>query len=135
MYVVHGWFELEESPAEPEWGEEKLDELVEEVRARIAGTDFGTSEVTLKIFNGIYVLRVDGAPNHRGTEIPEVIEFLEYVARLLPGSYGLLYERDEEASDAPGQNGFRVRVMARGELGLRLDPFLSPIQPVIEDCP
>lgn len=60
--------------------------------------------------------------------------FLEYVAQLLPGSFGLLYERDEEMTGAPGQNGFRVRVMARGELSLRLDPFLSPLQPVIEDA-
>ncbi|MEU3185135.1 Imm7 family immunity protein [Streptomyces sp. NPDC006923] len=33
----------------------------------------------------------------------------------------------------PGQGAFRVRVMARGEIHIRLDPFLSPVRPVIED--
>jgi hypothetical protein len=28
---------------------------------------------------------------------------------------------------------FRVKVMARGEVHVRMDPFLSPVRPVIED--
>ncbi|HEY4867755.1 MAG TPA: Imm7 family immunity protein, partial [Candidatus Dormibacteraeota bacterium] len=45
----------------------------------------------------------------------------------------LLYERDDEMPVPPGPNAFRVRVLARGRIELRLDPFLSPNIPTIED--
>jgi len=51
----------------------------------------------------------------------------------LPASYGLLYERDDEARDWPGPNAFKVTVIARGTAAERFDPFLSPCNPVIED--
>jgi hypothetical protein len=53
--------------------------------------------------------------------------------RLGGASWGLLYERSADMEEPPGQGGFRVRVMARGEIQVRLDPFLSPVRPVIED--
>jgi hypothetical protein len=59
--------------------------------------------------------------------------FLAIIGRRLPGSFGLIYERDDEMPDPPGTNAFRVRVMARGKLTERQDPFLSPVNPVIED--
>ena len=38
-----------------------------------------------------------------------------------------------EMPDPPGPNAFRVRVLARGRIVERSDPFLSPCNPVIED--
>ncbi|WP_084506113.1 Imm7 family immunity protein [Amycolatopsis sp. ATCC 39116] len=37
---------------------------------------------------------------------------LRFVSRRLPGSYGLLYERDDEIRIPPGPNAFRVTVLA-----------------------
>ncbi|WP_406632877.1 Imm7 family immunity protein [Amycolatopsis sp. WGS_07] len=135
MYEFHGWFALEESPAEVEFGEEKFGELIEDVRERVAAIDWMSGEARLKVFNGRFVLTVHGMPNRRRDEEQELTELLEYVARRLPGSHGLLYERDDEAGDPPWPDGYRVRVMARGEIAVRFDPFLSPVQPVVEDCP
>jgi hypothetical protein len=55
-------------------------------------------------------------------------ELLALIARVLPASYGLVYERSDETG-----NAFRVRTMARGRLTERTDPLLSPANPVIED--
>lgn len=46
---------------------------------------------------------------------------------------GILNERSSDMDVPPGQGAFRVRVMARGEVSVRLDPFLSPVRPIIED--
>lgn len=46
----------------------------------------------------------------RGTEIDDLLRF---VSRRPPGSYGLLYERDDEMRIPPGPNAFRVTVLAR----------------------
>ena len=54
-------------------------------------------------------------------------------SRKLPGSWGLIYERDDEMLDPPGPNAFRVRVLARGTIVERPDSFLSPCNPIIED--
>ena len=62
--------------------------------------------------------------------------FAGLIARVnsdLPASSGLLYERDDETGDWPGQNAFKVTVIARGATLERFDPFLSPCNPVIED--
>jgi hypothetical protein len=58
---------------------------------------------------------------------------LALIAEKLPGSYGLLYEQDDEMPVPPGPNAFRGRVLARGRIELRLDPFLSPSIPTTED--
>ncbi|SEP53765.1 Imm7 family immunity protein [Amycolatopsis saalfeldensis] len=133
MYEFHGWFQLSESPKEIEFGEEKFDDLLKGVRDRVAEIDWASGEAALKVFNGEHLLLVNGAPNRRRDEERELTELLEYVARQLPGSWGLLYEQAEDMESPPGQGGYRVRVMARGEITVRLDPFLSPVQPVVED--
>ncbi|MFE3170490.1 Imm7 family immunity protein [Amycolatopsis sp. NPDC059090] len=133
MYKFHGWFDLAESPGEPEWGEEKFDELIEDVRERVDAVDWMSGEARLKVFNGMFVLWVNGMPNHTGVHRAELDELLGYIARVLPGSHGILYEWDEESSEWPWPYGYRVRVMARGEISVRTDPFLSPLQPVVED--
>jgi Immunity protein 7 len=60
-------------------------------------------------------------------------ELLQFLAARLPGAYGLLYEHDDERTEPPGPNAFRVRVLARGMVTERADPFLSPLRPVVAD--
>ncbi|MGH3852033.1 MAG: Imm7 family immunity protein [Pseudonocardiaceae bacterium] len=51
----------------------------------------------------------------------------------LPGSWGILYERSDDMPNPPDPTEFRVRVLARGQVSERKDPFLSPCRPTIED--
>ncbi|WP_328614628.1 immunity 7 family protein [Amycolatopsis sp. NBC_00355] len=73
------------------------------------------------------------APNRPAALGTDLTGLLDFVARRFPGSWGLLYERSDDLERPPGPGAFRVRVMARGRLVTRLDPFLSPVNPVIED--
>ncbi|WP_434444219.1 Imm7 family immunity protein [Lentzea sp. E54] len=129
MYQFHGWFTLSESTEEDDVG--GLDAAVEELRARLAEELPSSVVASLDVVNGWYLLTMTGNPNRkRDTWVEDTIDF---VRTRLPGSWGLLYERDDETTLPPGPNAFRVTVLARGELSVRSDPFLSPCIPVIED--
>ncbi|MFC8532657.1 Imm7 family immunity protein [Streptomyces sp. NPDC057249] len=69
--------------------------------------------------NGELFVAADGLMNRRRDESEELDTLLHHVCVRSPGSWGLLYARSP--------------VMARGRLHVRLEPFLSPVQPVIED--
>lgn len=131
MYEFHGWFGLSESPEESDSG--TLYSGVDVLRQRIACLDWATGGVHLAIHNGQHFLTVGGLMNRRRDEADELNSLLEHVASRFPGSWGVLYERSDDFDEPPGPGAFRVRVMARGILQTRLDPFLSPCRPVIED--
>ncbi|AGS70162.1 immunity 7 family protein [Streptomyces collinus] len=131
MYEFHGWFGIAESPEEADTG--TLEEGVTELRAAIDRIDWATGEATLKIHNGEYFVRTDGLVNRRRDEAEELDALIHFIAHRFPGSWGLLYERSADMDHPPGPGAFRVRVMARGQIQDRLDPFLSPVRPVIED--
>jgi hypothetical protein len=105
MYEFHGWFGIAESPEEADAG--TLEEGLAELRAAVDRIDWSTGEA--------------------------LDALIHFIARRFPGSWGLLYERSADMDQPPGPGAFRVRVMARGEVQDRLDPFLSPCRPVIED--
>ena len=128
MYEFHGWIGLAESTEEADAGH--LDPLLDGLRALLAGIDWSTATVRLSMLNGQPFLNLDGLVNRRRDEAGDVERIFGYVSEHLPGSYGLLYER---ADDLPDPGAFRVRVLAWGALVEREDPFLSPIQPTIED--
>lgn len=131
MYEFHGWFGIAESPEEADAG--TLAEGLVELREAVERIDWATGEVTLKVHNGEYFVRADGLVNRRRDEAGELDALMRFIARRFPGSWGLLYERSDDMDHPPGPGAFRVRVMARGDLQDRLDPFLSPCRPVIED--
>jgi hypothetical protein len=132
MYEFHGWFELSESAEESDLG--TLAEGVEQLHAVIDALTWPTSAAILRNFNGSHVLNVDGLVNRRRSEADELDGLLDHVGKRFPGSYGLIYDRSDNDPGFPGgPNAFRVRVMARGQLTTQQDPFLSPVQPVIED--
>jgi hypothetical protein len=131
MHEFHGWFEVSESTDEGDAG--TLASGIQELGERVAGIDWATGAASLLGLNGTYFLRVDGLINRVRDEADELYDLLGFVAERFPGSYGLLYERADEFPDPPGTKAFRVQVMARGKISVRLDPFLSPVNPVIED--
>jgi hypothetical protein len=132
MYEAHGWFGLAESPHDINDG--ALGGKVEEVRDFVAGQHCSaTLAATILALNGQHWLVVNAFANRRRDEADWIDALLELVRRELPGAWGTLYERDDETSSSPGPNAFAVTVLARGKLSKRLDPFLSPCNPVIED--
>jgi hypothetical protein len=132
MYEFHGWFGLAESTYEGD--DNRLEQVVGEIQTILAGLPpWSSAYFHLANLNGEYFLTMTGLPNRRRDEAAQVDSLLAMIAEKLPGSYGLLYERDDEMPVPPGPNAFRVRVLARGRIELRLDPFLSPNIPTIED--
>ncbi|MGW5678317.1 Imm7 family immunity protein [Streptomyces sp. NPDC003860] len=131
MYEFHGWFGIAESPEEADAG--SLEAGIAELRSRIGAIDWATGEAALRVHNGEYFVLTNGLMNRRRDEADELDALLQHIASRFPGSWGLLYERSADMDTPPGPGGFRVKVMARGEIGVRLDPFLSPVQPLIED--
>lgn len=132
MYEFHGWFALLESTYEDD--HERLAAAVAELEARVSRLAWPTASADIKTFNGTGFLVLNGLVNRRRHEVQELAELIDWIANRLPGSYGLLYERNDDDEPAPpGPHVFAVRVLARGGVTERLDPFLSPTLPVIED--
>ena len=131
MHEFHAWIGLDESTEESGTGH--LTEVIEELQALAAESKWHDATFDVKSLNGQYFFAADGFVNRRRDEGQRLDLFLAIIARRLPGSWGLVYERDDEMPNPPGPNGFRVRIIARGEISERLDPFLSPCNPVIED--
>jgi hypothetical protein len=131
MYEFHGWFGIAETTEEADSG--TLEAGIDELQAQIIRIEWSTGEIDLKIHNGEYFLLANGLMNRRRDEAQELESLLGFVASRFPGSWGLLYERSADLEAPPGPGAFRVRVLARGQIRTHLDPFLSPVNPLIED--
>lgn len=107
----------------------ELDRLIAQARATTPGSRPALrSGIDYEAERRALIKRREAMP-----AIREMEDTIDFVRTRLPGSWGLLYERDDETTLPPGPNAFRVTVLARGELSVRSDPFLSPCIPVIED--
>jgi hypothetical protein len=122
---------IAESTEESDCG--TLSEGIVLLRNRVSTIQWATAGIGLKSYNGEHFLTLDGLVNRRRDEAYELEALIDHVASRFPGSYGVLYERADDFERPPGSGSFRVRVMARGVVQTRLDPFLSPCRPVIED--
>src|SRR6266516_1534711 len=119
MYECHGWFCLSDSTLESD--NNALRKQVDEIRARIQ--DLPSSMVAeIHVLNGQYSLTLTSNTNRRTGETIE--DLIELIRQHLPGSWGLLYERDDNLTEPPGPNLYQVTVLARGNLTKRYDPFL-----------
>ena len=133
MVTYYGWVELRETTGdefEPGYMFRTIDELKVEV-ARYE--EPGYREITLRPVNGWWVLLVAGSRNRRHVGLDDTIELLRWVAKKLPGSFGLLYVLDDEDQRAEFRESLAVWKLARGVLEEKIDGVLSPIIPVIED--
>ncbi|QVQ51784.1 hypothetical protein J4H86_23955 [Spiractinospora alimapuensis] len=132
MIEFHGWVSVREStvgfvPPNPN-GSETHERFLD----RIDELDDDSCLVDARWVNAMFQVTLGGRHNHRGGA-ERYLEFFRWIATWAPGSYGLLYYRDDEAEHPARREEFRVLVMARGEVSERIDPFLSPCVPVIED--
>ncbi len=128
MHEFHAWIGLSESTEESDHG--ALQRVVDELRDLVVDSTWHDAVFDLRNLNGQYFLTANGFVNRRREEGERLDLFLAIISRKLPGSWGLIYERDDEMPDPPGSNAFRVRVLARGKIVERRDPFLSPCNPV-----
>lgn len=131
MYEFHGWLGLAESTEESEIS--RLQPIIDELRTLLAGFVWPNVKVALLLLNGTYFLTITANVNRRRSEAAQIEKVIHFISERLPGSWGLLYERDDETTAPPGPNAFRVRTVARGRVEEHTDPFLSPCRPTIED--
>lgn len=129
MHEFHAWVGLSDSTEEDDLAKVRV--VVDDLRAMVEESSWHHASFEVKNLNGQYFFMADGFVNRRRDEGERLDLFLDTISRRLPGSWGLVYERDDEMPDPPGPNGFRVRMLARGKIFERADPFLSPCNPVM----
>ena len=131
MYEFHGWCALAESTSNRAWSDVEIDEI----RLFVDGLKWANGFCDLRAFNGEYFLHFGGFQNRPRQEAKDLTELFALIGEVAPGSYGLLYWRDDEDPTPPGRDQWRVRTLAKGKTEDRFDPFLSPSVPVIEEPP
>lgn len=130
MYEFHGWATIHETTTEADAG--NLELIVKNIQKFISELNWSAGLLEVYPSNGNYYLSVGGFLNRKTTEAEEIIKLYQFIADHSSGSYGVLYTRDDE--DIEGyDNNFRVLVLARGNIKLKEDVFLSPFVPVVED--
>jgi hypothetical protein len=131
MFEHYGWLVLRSSTGE-ESDDDLIDGVVVELRAKLKEINLGEGLRDLRAVNGRYQLCLAGRANHKSTVQEELLALLVWIGQVAPGSYGLLYTRDDDDLEGSA-NVFRVWRLARGALQERPDGLLSPCMPVIED--
>jgi hypothetical protein len=100
---------------------------------QLAKLDWPSGRAEILLQNGFHTLVLNAIPNRRRSESQDIDEILGVVIKDFKGAYGLIYEHDEQIETPNGHGVFSVKVIRRGECETRLDPFLSPTVPVVED--
>ncbi|MFG2312983.1 Imm7 family immunity protein [Streptomyces sp. NPDC048566] len=126
MFEYHGWITVRDSAAGDD--EVRLLRIVDELELHIAQMD-SPYLLDLRWMNGEPFIHLGGSSNHRSS--PNVVELLEHVAVVAPGSYGLLHIRDDE--DPGHENEAIVLRLVRGAITQHTETLLSPWMPTVED--
>ena len=113
--------------------EASLDLAVENIKNFISQLNWANGFCSLRPFNSEYFVHFGGFQNRPRREAADLASLFELVACEAPGPYGLLYWRDDEDPTPPGPGEWRVRVLARGGIEERFDPFLCSSISVAED--
>lgn len=126
MVEFHGWATVRSRDCGPL----SLEDMEALTRMLPLG-NMGSGVLDCRAINGEFFLWCAGMPNHRGSEFDAVERLFRQLATAYPGSYGMLYFRDDE--DPRSANQFRVLRLLRGLLLEVADTLLSPCVPTIED--
>ncbi|MEV6107026.1 Imm7 family immunity protein [Streptomyces sp. NPDC051940] len=127
MFEYHGWITVRETAVDDD-DDSRLWQVVDELRLRIAQTA-SPYLLDLRWMNGEPFIHLGGHSNHRSS--PDPVGLFEDVAKVAPGSYGLLHIRDYE--DPVHGNEVRVLRLARGTVTRHTESLLSPCIPTLED--
>jgi hypothetical protein len=129
MYTCYLWLDLAESTEEADAG--ALADKVAHLEKSVIKLLVPGSDKVVKLVNYHWVLQCSVSHNHKADTDERLRQVLRWIVEHLPGSYGLAYIMDDE--DPEYRNLFRVLVVARGHVMERVDPFLSPRVPTVED--
>jgi hypothetical protein len=128
MFEWHGWATIVASAgAEDDVQAEAQQRVVEaQVAQAVADAeDVPNETLDLRRANGSLHLWLAGSHNHRSET---VIDLFRAVARLAPGSYGVMYVLDDDVADM-----WERWVMRRGSVTREADTSLSPHIGMVED--
>jgi hypothetical protein len=126
MFIYHGWAVIRDGTYDCD--EARLRHIAARLQELAPEFNDGSGWTDVRWINGTCFLTFAGNPNHRHDC---VFEWFNWLAKNAIGSFGLMYLWDDE--DAEFRNAFRVFCLRRGQVEERIDPFLSPCIPVIED--
>ncbi|WP_280316866.1 Imm7 family immunity protein [Nocardia wallacei] len=130
MFEYHGWITIQGSAGDESSAASEA--TVRAVEVELAELRVLPGLVDVRTVNGSAQLHLAGLSNHRGGQGELVLQTFRRISEVAPGSYGLLFVRDDE--DAVGRdNEFQVLAMRRGSVTETRDQHLSPCIPVIED--
>ena len=104
MYEANGWCTIAESPGDVDVG--TLVEGIDELRLRLAGLSWPSLVVALNCISGTWTMSVQCCTNRRRTEAETVDGLFRWVAQRFPGSWGLIYERNDDLPEDGGGNEF-----------------------------
>ena len=131
MVELHGWALIRESFA-ADSEEENIDLIVSGLSREIKKLETDEKQLRIDYCNGEAFVTASKFANHFSDDIKGIIDFFKHIALVAPGSYGMLYLRDDE--DTNGfHNAFQVFVLLKGRFELHRDPFLSPYIPTVEE--
>ena len=132
MYEYHGWITLLASPKDLDEEEIILWEMSQEINELLLPLNKEHGVAHLESINGNHMISLFGHFNHANSVEPLLLDILKKLAAKAPGSYGLLYIRDDENMDGL-DNEFQVWKLVRGEVKACKDQYLSPCIPIVED--
>ncbi|HEY0869591.1 MAG TPA: Imm7 family immunity protein [Acidothermaceae bacterium] len=128
MFEWHGWASVFGSPTADDGPEaDQRDRLAkQQVNDLIDTRENVNNEVTdARIANGALHVWLAGSHNRRDSS---PLDLFKEIARLAPGSYGVMYTVDFDTD-----SGWQRWVMRRGSVYAEADASLSPTIPMTED--
>jgi hypothetical protein len=128
MFEFHGWAVIRYHTHDTDLNEQRRS--VDAVRS-LARSHQHAPLISSFAHNGCEGLSWHGTHNRRGGAW--ALELLKQIGSIAPGSYGVLYVLDDEASAREERNGFGIWVLRRGEVSKHADELLSPFVPRCED--
>jgi hypothetical protein len=126
LFEWHGWATIVASPGvEDDEAADERQRAAEAEVTRLATTGVHNETVDVRRANGSLHLWLAGSHNRRDDS---VVELFANVARIAPGSYGVLYALEHGVDDT-----WERWVMRRGTITCEADTSLSPHKGSVED--
>lgn len=132
MVELHGWFTIREAFREEDDADEALADAISIVQEAIESLNGPSLFAKVLTQNGAHSLLINGNFNHLDSRWVGVVELVELIAKVAPGSFGVLhFHNDEDKSGLDNQ--FQALVMKKGKIQTLVDPNFSPVFAELEE--
>ncbi|PIF45763.1 immunity protein 7 of polymorphic toxin system [Chryseobacterium sp. 52] len=128
MFDYKGWIALSYDSYEEDFV--KLKVQISILNERIAKFNSEAQFAKIVNCNENYTLSLIGTLNHENGLIQELKDLLNFIGKILPATYGVIYYRDQDGLD---YNSYVVLRLAKSKVEKQTDHILSPCVPIIED--